>query len=350
MNAKPKILTVVGTRPQLIKAAPVSRALAASGAFFEVLVDTGQHYDPEMSGVFYEELGLRQPAHSLGISGGSHGDMTGRMLVAIDPVLTEEAPVAVIVYGDTNSTLAGVLAAAKLGIPVVHVEAGLRSFDRAMAEEINRITADHISATLFCPTHTAVKNLKAEGIVDGVHHVGDVMYDAVLMAAEQAQSQSRILEKLNLKDKSYAVVTLHRAENTDDAARLSLLVRYLKERCKDHPLVMPLHPRTREALKETAIDLGEIQTCPPLGYLDMTRLVRGAAAVYTDSGGLQKECYFHLVPCVTLRQGTEWTETIEAGWNRLWENEVYMERRDIDDYGDGHAARRIVEILVETYA
>jgi UDP-GlcNAc3NAcA epimerase len=340
-----RILTVVGARPQLIKAAAVSRALSARSDLQECLVHTGQHFDAGMSDVFFSELGIPAPAHHLGIHGGGHGEMTGRMLVALERVMQHEQPDCVLVYGDTNSTLAGALAAAKLNLPVAHVEAGLRSFNRRMPEEINRIVADRLSALLFCPTATSVANLANEGMTGGVHAVGDVMYDVTLYAGAAAQKTSNIVERLALAPKGYALATVHRAENTDDPAALSAVLSYLREQSRARPIVLPLHPRTRDAARRAGIGLDGFIVTEPLGFLDMHRLLSGAACVFTDSGGVQKEAYFHRVPCVTLRGETEWVETIDAGWNRLWRGPDYRPRRDIPDYGDGHSAEKIVEIL-----
>jgi UDP-GlcNAc3NAcA epimerase len=338
------ILTVVGARPQFVKAAPVSRALAGKGRR-EILVHTGQHFDPLMSDVFFDELGLDRPAYNLDVHSLGHGAMTGRMLEKLEEVIGAEKPGAVLIYGDTNSTLAGALAAAKLNVPVAHVEAGLRSFNRRMPEEVNRLVADRLSALLFCPTAAAVRNLAAEGVTVDVHLVGDVMFDTTLAAIGRAQARSRILETLELAPKSYAVATLHRAENTDHPDRLARMVAWLERQAVDRPVVMPVHPRTRKVMAAEVVPKG-VRLVDPLGYLDMMQLVHHAAAVFTDSGGLQKEAYFHRVPCVTLRDETEWVETIEAGWNRLWTVEAYRPRRGIPDYGDGHAAERIADVLV----
>jgi UDP-GlcNAc3NAcA epimerase len=271
--------------------------------------------------------------------------MTGRMLEGLERVLLEEKPDMVLVYGDTNSTLAGALAAAKLRIPVAHVEAGLRSFNRGMPEEINRVVADHISTLLFCPTTIAVANLAAEGVVHGVHAVGDVMFDTTLAAIARARGSSDILARLSLKAKSYAVATVHRAENTDDPLRFSKVAGWLAEAARRQPVVMAVHPRTARLMAATGVKAAGVTLIEPLGYLDMTQLVHNAAAVFTDSGGLQKEAYFHRVPCVTLRDETEWVETIEAGWNRLWTGPEFGPRREIPDYGDGHAADTIARIV-----
>ena len=343
------ILTVVGARPQLIKAAAVSRALAAQAGLRECLVHTGQHFDAGMSDVFFAELGIPQPSHHLGIHGGGHGEMTGRMLIALERVMQQERPDCVLVYGDTNSTLAGAIAAAKLNLPVAHVEAGLRSFNRRMPEEINRIVADRLSTLLFCPTATSVANLADEGVTAGVHAVGDVMYDVTLHAGTAARKTSKIIERLGLAPKGYALATVHRAENTDDPAALSAVLAYLREQAHAKPVVLPLHPRTRESAGRAGLGLDGLIVTEPLGFLDMHRLLAGAACVCTDSGGVQKEAYFHRVPCVTLRNETEWVETIEAGWNRLWRGPDYRPRRDIPDYGDGHSAEKIVSILAARF-
>jgi UDP-GlcNAc3NAcA epimerase len=337
-----RVLTVVGARPQFVKAAAMSRAIAAHGGLGETLLHTGQHFDPEMSQLFFDELGIPAPRFNLGIHGGGHGAMTGRMLAGIEEVIQAEKPDLVLVPGDTNSTLAGALAAAKLGVPVAHLEAGLRSFNRAMPEELNRVLADHLSALLFCPTGTAVANLAREGILDGVHDVGDVMYDAALFAAARAR-RSNALERMGLAEGCYAVATVHRAENTSDPGRLSEILDFLRQAASGRAVVLPLHPRTRGRIESWGLDLSGLLVCEPQGYLDMHRLLRSAAVVLTDSGGLQKEAYFHRVPCVTLRGETEWVETVEAGWNRLWKGPDYLPRRDIAAYGDGRAAEAAVE-------
>jgi UDP-GlcNAc3NAcA epimerase len=313
------------------------------------MVHTGQHFDPEMSDIFFAELGIPQPRVNLGINGGSHGAMTGRMLIALEELIAAERPTAVMVYGDTNSTLAGALAAAKLRVPVVHIEAGLRSFNRGMPEEINRLVTDHISALLFCPTRAAIENLEQEGIKDGVYAVGDVMYDASVHAVVAARAASTILARLGLEDRGYSLVTLHRAENTDDPRALAEILSYLRERGQERPVVFPVHPRTRVALARHGLSTDGLRLLAPLGFLDMQRLLSGAAMIFTDSGGLQKEAYFHRIPCVTLRNETEWVETIGAGWNRLWRGPDYRQRREIADYGDGHAAERILACLLEHF-
>ena len=339
-----RILTVVGARPQFVKAAAISRAIAARDGISEILVHTGQHFDPDMSQVFFDDLGLEPPRINLGIHDGGHGDMTGRMLAALERVIIAEQPDLVLVPGDTNSTLAGALAAAKLHVPVAHLEAGLRSFNRGMPEEVNRVLTDHLSALLLCPTETAVGNLDREGIVDGVHNIGDVMYDAALFAAAASRGSS-ILDRLGIAERSYAVATIHRAESTEDRETLSEILAYVRCQVRDLTVVFPLHPRTRKQMSMWKLDLEGFLTCGPLGYLDMHRLLRSAVAVFTDSGGLQKEAYFHRVPCVTLRGETEWLETIEAGWNRLWKGPDYAPRREITAFGDGHAAEKAVELI-----
>jgi UDP-GlcNAc3NAcA epimerase len=340
-----RIVTVVGCRPQFVKAGAVSDALQAAGVT-EILVHTGQHHDAEMSDVFFEELRLAPPAYHLGVAGGGHGDMTGRILQALEPVLLDEAPDWVIVYGDTNSTLAGAVCASKLHLPVAHVEAGLRSGNRRMPEEINRIVADHVSDLLLCPTTAAVENLAREGITSGVHHTGDVMHDMALRMIPHARTESTILQRLGVADGAFALATVHRAENTDDAAQLQRVIDWLKHAAADRPVVFPVHPRTRRAAEQAGVDFDGLLACEPLGYLDVTRLLDGCAAVYTDSGGLQKEAYFHRRPCVTLRNETEWVETVTHGWNRLWHEPDYQPRRDIPEYGDGHAAQRVADALV----
>lgn len=340
-----RLLTVVGARPQFVKAAVVSRAIRSRAELEEVMVHTGQHFEPGMSEVFFRDLNIPKPAYHLNIHGGSHGDMTGRMLAGLEPVMAEVEPDWVVVYGDTNSTLAGALAAAKLHIPIAHVEAGLRSFNRCMPEEVNRVVADHLAALHLCPTRRAVENLGNEGIRTNVHHVGDVMYDATLFSLDSSKQLSSIRNRLGLAKGSYAVATVHRAENTASSDLLAKVLDFLKERGRDRPLVLPLHPRTRNAVEQHGLSLDGLVVVQPLGYLDMTGLLADACEVYTDSGGLQKEAYFHRVPCVTLRTETEWAETVEHGWNRLWSNPSYAPRSEIADYGDGRAGEKIVDLL-----
>ncbi|MDA0824103.1 MAG: UDP-N-acetylglucosamine 2-epimerase (non-hydrolyzing) [Proteobacteria bacterium] len=341
-----KVLTVVGARPQFVKAAVVSRQLAKVPDIVEVMVHTGQHFDVAMSASFFDELEMMSPAYNLEISGGGHGQMTGRMLESIEHVLSEEDPAIVVVYGDTNSTLAGALAAAKLGFPVAHIEAGLRSYRRDMPEEINRVLTDHLSQLLFCPTKQATTNLYQEGISAGVYETGDVMYDAALYASVRAEEGSLEFRNLNLEPNAYAIATVHRAENTNDGKRLARIISYLTMEAKTKPIVFPVHPRTRECARKFGLEFTGLLTIDPISYLNMAYLTKHACCVYTDSGGLQKEAYFHRTPCVTLRDETEWQNTVESGWNRLWTVKEYLPRREIDDFGDGNAAKVIVEKLI----
>lgn len=347
MRKRRKIVTVAGARPQFIKAFALSRALKDDPDFEEVLVHTGQHFDDNMSAVFFSELEIPPPKYHFSNSARGHGAATGEMLKTLEEVLAAERPEAVIVYGDTNSTLAGALAAAKLSIKLIHIEAGLRSFNRRMPEEINRIVADHVSDMLFCPTETAVANLAREGIVTGVHRTGDLMYDATLLATPVAERRSEILDRLHLAPGAYGVATIHRAGNTDDPDLLANLIDFVATQAERLPIVFPLHPRTLAALGNAGIDARRpgVHVVEPVGYLDMCKLLHHAQIVLTDSGGVQKEAYFHRVPCVTLRDETEWVETIDNGWNRLWKTESYKERREISDYGGGNAARDIVGIM-----
>ncbi|MHC1625144.1 MAG: non-hydrolyzing UDP-N-acetylglucosamine 2-epimerase, partial [Methermicoccaceae archaeon] len=309
---------MVGARPQFIKCAPLSRAIRQEHE--EVLVHTGQHYDTYMSDVFFDELDIPLPDYNLEVGSGSHGVQTAQMLQRLEPVLLDERPDLVIVYGDTNSTLAGALAAAKLNIDVAHVEAGLRSFDRTMPEELNRRLTDHLSRLLFCPTSHAVGNLKHEGIVEGVYMVGDVMVDALLDMKKKILEHSDILTRLGLSRGRYSIATLHRASNTDDHTRLRAITKAFCD-CGEH-LVFPVHPRTKKALMDGGLWRGlegcrNVQLIEPVGYGDMLSLVSGAKRVLTDSGGLQKEAYVLGVPCITMRESTEWVETVEDGWNVL---------------------------------
>jgi UDP-N-acetylglucosamine 2-epimerase (non-hydrolysing)/UDP-GlcNAc3NAcA epimerase len=361
-----KILTVIGARPQFIKAAPVSRAILALNAaragregIVEVLVHTGQHYDREMSDVFFQELNLPEPAYHLGVGAGPHGRQTGRMLEGVERVLELERPDLVLVYGDTNSTLAGALAAGKLGIPIVHVEAGLRSFNRAMPEELNRVVTDHLSTHLFCPTSLAVKNLSCEGIVKGVHLVGDVMREVLMLSLPIARARSQVLARLSLQPKTYGLVTVHRAENTDVRERLAGILQALAR--LDRPAVFPCHPRTKKMVEQFGLapllESSSARVIEPLSYFDMLRLESEAAVILTDSGGMQKEACWLGVPCVTLRDETEWVETVEAGWNRLAgadpaaivaATRAALEARPSEPgqlYGDGRAAERILAIV-----
>ena len=311
-----KLVTVVGARPQFVKCAPLSRELRRRHT--EVLVHTGQHYDPGMSDVFFEEMGIPEPDYHLGVGSGSHGKQTGEILVRVEEVLEKEKPDLVIVFGDTNSTLAGALAAVKLHIPVAHVEAGLRSFDRTMPEEINRVVTDHVSDLLFCPTETAVRNLRDEGIIKGVHLVGDVMVDALEYNRGTAEKKSRVLKRFGLSRKGYLVVTVHRPANTDSRDYMESILSALGD--SGMPVLFPIHPRTKKVLKEYGLwdHLPEnVIATEPLGYLDMLQAMANAKKILTDSGGMQKEAYLLGVPCITLRDTTEWVETVDDGWNVL---------------------------------
>jgi UDP-GlcNAc3NAcA epimerase len=361
-----KVVTIAGARPQFVKVAAVSRAIAAHNsrhgrAIEEILVHTGQHYDANLSQVFFDELEIPAPRYHLGIGSLPHGAQTGRMLAAIEPVLVEEKPDWVLVYGDTNSTLAGALAAKKLNLALAHVEAGLRSFNRRMPEEINRVLTDRISDALFCPTTTAVANLRAEGITRGVEQVGDVMYDASLFYRERARANSRVLETLGVEPKRFVLATVHRAENTDDPARLAEIVDGLAAAAESSGVVLALHPRTRKLIAQhgLAARLGRIQVIDPVPYLDMIRLEESARVIVTDSGGVQKEAFFFRVPCVTLREETEWVETVESGWNRLTPADAGRiaaavrdarapEKTAAEFYGDGDAAGKIAGYLARS--
>lgn len=315
-----RLMTVIGARPQFVKAAVVSRCFANHPELeiHESVIHTGQHYDANMSSIFFDELGLPVPKYNLGISASGHGAMTGRMLEKIEELLLVERPDCLLVYGDTNSTLAGALAAAKLKIPVAHIEAGLRSFNMAMPEEINRILTDRISSQLFCPTGVAVENLRGEGLTHGVFNVGDVMYDAALTFADIATRHSTILDTAGIAER-FVLVTCHRAENTDDPTRLKQIVGALSEISDSIQVVLPLHPRTRKVLEDRNWDtcLADVKVLPPVSFLDMIRLEQRASVILTDSGGVQKEAFFYGVPCVTMRDETEWVETTRMGWNTL---------------------------------
>jgi UDP-N-acetylglucosamine 2-epimerase len=308
------VVSVVGVRPQFIKLAPLSVALRCHHT--EKIVHTGQHYDFQMSEVFLRDLDIPSPDYNIEVGSGSHGQQTGRMLMDLEQVLERERPDVVLVFGDTNSTLAAALAAAKLRIPIAHVEAGLRSFNRDMPEETNRVVTDHVSDLLFCPTQTAVDNLAREGITKGVFCVGDVMYDAALHFAEQADARAALLDCLKVRRGEYLLATIHRAANTDSPEALRALMAAFA--ALDEPIVFPVHPRTRRALREAGIAASaNVRLNDPVGYLEMLALVKHARMVLTDSGGVQKEAYFFGVPCVTLRTETEWTELVDAGWNRV---------------------------------
>lgn len=364
-----KIISILGARPQFIKASVVSAALAAS-SLREVVVHTGQHFDSNMSGVFFEELGMRPPDYCCNINGGSHGAMTARMLHDIEEILLAERPEAVLVYGDTNSTLAGALAAAKLTIPVAHVEAGLRSANMAMPEEINRILTDRVSRWLFAPTDGAAAHLAREGVApDHVLVVGDVMLDVALRHGSKCNTQAGMLGELarqrRIAPHTYCLATIHRAESTAEPLRMQAIVDALVAFGQAIPVIFPLHPRTRHTLSRLGqLDrlAAAVHVIDPLGYRDMVQLEKYAALIATDSGGVQKEAFFHRVPCVTLREETEWPELLSAGWNRLvaptssraivlaLRNAMGTSGQDIAPYGDGNAAQRIVTCLENAIA
>lgn len=361
-----KIVTVLGARPQFIKASVVSNAIAQADGLSEVLIHTGQHFDANMSDVFFAELGMAKPAYQLEIHGGGHGSMTGRMLSSVETVLLEEKPDIVLVYGDTNSTLAGALAAVKLHIPVAHVEAGLRSFNMRMPEEINRILTDRVASWLFAPTAAAMQHLVTGGAEsDRIHLVGDVMYDVALYHGARVTPDGGLLKQLDLWPLSYVLATVHRAENTDNLEKLTSIVDALEATARTMRVVWPLHPRTRGVLKQT----GRLERLSdnltlmdPIGYLDMVQLEKYAALIATDSGGVQKEAFFFGVPCVTLRDETEWTELVASGWNRLVppfsgdeirsaiEGALGSKGQAIAPYGDGMAAEKIVSCLSRPHA
>jgi UDP-N-acetylglucosamine 2-epimerase len=374
-----KVVTIVGARPQFIKAEAVTRAVQRynqrcrfNRRLQEILIHTGQHYDYLMDKIFFEELDLPKPNYHLGVGSGSHGRQTGMMLERIEAILVKEKPEVVVVYGDTNSTLAGALSAAKLNIPVAHVEAGLRSFNRTMPEEINRLLTDHLSTFLFCPTDQAVRNLLREGIKDGkgkiVKKVGDVMYDSILYYSKFAEKKSSILKDLNLftpnsalGTSNYYLATLHRAENTDDPKRLESILKALNEIGRNTPVVLPLHPRTKKMIETYHLfsEFKNIKFIEPVSYFNMLKLEKNAKAILTDSGGVQKEAYWLKVPCLTLREETEWVETIKSGWNvlvgigvkRIVKEVSHTEkrRRNLKGnrvFGDGKASQKIVQILI----
>ena len=356
-----KIVTVLGARPQFIKASVVSHALRTGGSLSEVLVHTGQHFDANMSDVFFDELGMQAPAYSLDIHGGGHGAMTGRMLAEVERVLLTEKPDAVLVYGDTNSTLAGALAAVKLQIPVAHVEAGLRSFNMARPEEVNRILTDRISRWLFTPTALAAQHLQREGVAaQQIVAVGDVMYDVALHHGARVAAAGGVLGASGLAPGGYALATVHRAENTDHPLRLGAIVDALEALSASLPVIWPMHPRTRAVLAANgrfARLAPGVRIIEPVGYLDMVQLEKHAALIATDSGGVQKEAFFYRVPCVTLRDETEWVELIDSGWNRLappmsadaiaaaLRGAIGSRGTEVQPYGSGDAARRIAERL-----
>ena len=307
---KKRIVTIVGARPQFIKAATLSREIKNYDFIEEIIVHTGQHFDSNMSDIFFDELNISNPKYNFDIHSCSHGKMTGQMIIALEEVFLNEKPDIVLVYGDTNSTLSGAIAASKLNIPLAHVEAGLRSFNRRMPEEVNRLLTDHLSKFLFCPTKQALKNLKIEGIINEVYHTGDIMYDASIFAKDYINKNlKKLKDKFKITKNKFGLMTLHRQESVDNKVKFS------------------------EFISE------------PLSYFEIQYLLSNASIVLTDSGGLQKEAYFHRVPCVTFRSETEWVETIKNGWNRLWTQNRYKSRQTISDYGDGYGARKIINIL-----
>ncbi|MFW6134494.1 MAG: non-hydrolyzing UDP-N-acetylglucosamine 2-epimerase [Elusimicrobiota bacterium] len=367
-----KIVSIVGARPQFIKASAVSRAMRKKEDMTEVLVHTGQHYDDNMSEVFFKELEIKEPDYNLGIGGGSHGQNTGRMIERVEAVLIDEEPDWVLIYGDTDSTLAGALAAAKLCIPIAHVEAGLRSFNRRMPEEINRILSDQLSTILFCPTEKAIQNLKKEGFPHKLAgdtrqqmiNVGDVMYDAAIFYSKKAEENSNIMQRLKFKPKDFVLATIHREENTDDPDKLRNIIDALNEISEEIPVVFPLHPRTRIKLGIEKNNQGvksiknsnSLCIIEPVSYLDMFMLEKNAKMIITDSGGVQKEAYFHGIPCLTVRDETEWVELVKIGANRLsgTNKEAIikafkeMKNKTIEKkrlYGYGDAAEKIVSVL-----
>jgi UDP-GlcNAc3NAcA epimerase len=358
-----KILSIIGARPQFIKAAPVSHAIRArqkDGATLrEVIIHTGQHYDENMSSIFFRELNIPEPHYHLGVGSGSHGWQTGQMLERIERNLSAEKPDLVLVYGDTNSTLAGALAASKLHLPIAHVEAGLRSFNRRMPEEINRLVADHLSDLLFCPSQTAVEILAREGIQRGVHLIGDIMADSLALALTRIDSRPGIMRRFGIKDGPYLLATIHRAENTDQPKNLKAILTAFE--ILNEPILFPAHPRTQKTLEKMELSCPpNVRLMDPVGYLDMVRLEKESRMILTDSGGIQKEAYWLGVPCITLRNETEWVETVRNGWNVLTGADT---RRIVEAvqsysipsthpplYGDGRAAIRCVNLLEKGFS
>ena len=360
-----KLITIVGARPQFIKASAVSRAILKEGSITEKIVHTGQHYDPNMSEIFFEEMAIPKPHYNLGVSNGGHGSMTGQMMINLEKIIQDDKPDGVIVYGDTNSTLAGALVASKLHIPVIHIEAGLRSFNMSMPEEINRILCDRISHLLFCPTKTAIDNLKKEGYDNldcKIFLSGDVMYDVILYYSSMLEGKSQISEQLGLK-KKYILCTIHRAENTNDEYRLKQIFSALSIISDDITVILPLHPRTKKLVQSYGIKYSNnMKIIDPVGYFDMLELLTGSSMVMTDSGGLQKEAYFMAKPCVTLRDQTEWVELLDFGYNTLSGADAdkiqleYLKMKDVKIpnshqlYGSGDAAGQIVKDINTYYS
>lgn len=359
-----KLVTVLGARPQFVKASAVSACLREDSIFSSIeniLVHTGQHFDHQMSQVFFDELQIDERVINLNISGGNHGEMTGRMLQAIEPALIAEKPDCLLIYGDTNSTLAAALAAAKLGMPIAHVEAGLRSFNRSMPEEINRVVADHLSSHLYCPTADAVNNLAREGITNGVSTPGDVMYDVALRVSNHFGNDADFLCQFGVMSKHFALVTIHRAENTNDPARLKQILEAMNDLADHLPVLFPIHPRTRAVVAAQNLKhlLSNVQVLEPVSFGNMLRLERCASVILTDSGGVQKEAFFYGTPCVTMRDETEWVETVSTGWNVVvgasrqrivsaaLDFQIPAERPEV--YGNGTAARQILLDLLSHY-
>jgi UDP-GlcNAc3NAcA epimerase len=346
---KKRIATIVGARPQFIKAATLSRLFKGHPKIQEILIHTGQHHDAMMSDIFFDELQIPKPSYLLNIQGGHHGQMTGRMIEAIEGTLLADKPDVVLVYGDTNSTLAGALAASKLHIPVIHIEAGLRSFNKSMPEEINRVLTDHVSDFLFCPTKTSLSNLAKEGISQGVYHTGDVMYDATLFAINSIKDNKALERKFSTIVDDFGLLTVHRAESTNNAEAFQKILDYVIHFSTEHNLkvIFPVHPRTQKLIEHLQKPISKrVQLIDPLSYFETQFLLTRAKYVLTDSGGLQKEAYFHKVPCITLRSETEWVETIEMGWNRLWTTDTYHKRQNVEDYGNGNAAYKSVQLIM----
>lgn len=356
-----KVLTIVGARPQFIKAGPVSRYIRNfETKLEEIYIHTGQHFDKNMSEVFFNELDLKKPKYNLGISSLSHGAMTGRMIEEVETILIKEEPNLVLVYGDTNSTLAGAIAASKLGIPIFHVESGLRSFNMHMPEEINRTLTDRISSKLFCPTDTALRNLYNEGIREGVINVGDVMLDSSLFYQKRLENKNISLISSRLKENEYILCTLHRQENTDNPSKLRNILLSLNKLSEDSEVVIPIHPRTLKKVKTNRMEslLDKFLVLNPLSYLDFQLLIKYSKAILTDSGGVQKEAYFNSIPCLTLREETEWTETVVSGLNHLvgsdenlildiYSSLEFEKKADLTVYGDGTASERIVNEIID---
>lgn len=347
-----KIITVIGARPQFIKAAAVSNKLRKENQ--EILVHTGQHYDENMSKIFFDELNIPYPDYNLSVGSSSHGRQTGEMLIKLEEIYEKEKPDLVLVYGDTNSTLAGALVASKMLVPVVHVEAGLRSFNRAMPEEQNRIITDHLSNILFAPTEAAVKNLKNEGITNKVYNVGDVMFDAVLHFGTIAEERSNIIRSLGLEKQKFILTTIHRAENTNDINRLKSIIEALNE--SGEKVILPLHPRTKKYIEDYGLTFSNnVKVINPIGYLDMLSLEKNCIKIVTDSGGVQKEAFFMKKPCITMRDETEWVETVENDWNRIVGTDkekilnaiINFEPKEPqkDIFGDGKSSEKICEII-----